>query len=110
MTALCIVTPGQPAIRVRCDGRNWTLASKDGYPASRETIRQLLCSLADAHLLEEKSTSSENRKHVGLSDQGKGQASWITLERGDTPSLALLLGERTSQDEQLVRWTDDKRA
>lgn len=26
--------PGQPTIRARRDGKDWTLASKDGYPAS----------------------------------------------------------------------------
>ncbi|MGV8481486.1 DUF4340 domain-containing protein, partial [Pseudomonas aeruginosa] len=66
-------------------GKDWTLASKDGYPASGETIRQLLRSLADARLLEEKSASPENRERMGLSDQGKGQASRITLERGASP-------------------------
>ncbi|HCT3879995.1 TPA: hypothetical protein OTT26_004958, partial [Pseudomonas aeruginosa] len=74
VTALCIATPGQPTIRARRDGKDWTLASKDGYPASGETIRQLLRSLADARLLEEKSASPENRERMGLSDQGKGQA------------------------------------
>ncbi len=34
VTALCIATPGQPTIRARRDGKDWTLASKDGYPAS----------------------------------------------------------------------------
>ena len=75
-----------------------------------ETIRQLLRSLADARLLEEKSASPENRERMGLSDQGKGQASRITLERGDAPPLVLLLGKRTSQGGQLVRQADDERA
>lgn len=73
-----------------------------------ETIRQLLRSLADARLLEEKSASPENRERMGLSDQGKGQASRITLERGDAPPLVLLLGKRTSQGGQLVRQADDE--
>lgn len=47
---------------------------------------------------------------MGLSDQGKGQASRITLERGDAPPLVLLLGKRTSQGGQLVRQADDERA
>lgn len=110
VTALCIATPGQPTIRARRDGKDWTLASKDGYPASGETIRQLLRSLADARLLEEKSASPENRERMGLSDQGKGQASRITLERGDAPPLVLLLGKRTSQGGQLVRQADDEGA
>lgn len=75
-----------------------------------ETIRQLLRSLADARLLEEKSASPENRERMGLSDQGKGQASRITLERGDAPPLVLLLGKRTSQGGQLVRQADDEGA
>ncbi len=45
---------------------------------------------------------------MGLSDQGKGQASRITLERGDAPPLVLLLGKRTSQGGQLVRQADDE--
>ena len=110
VTALCIATPGQPTIRARRDGKDWTLASKDGYPASGETIRQLLRSLADARLLEEKSASPENRERMGLSDQGKGQASRITLARGDAPPLVLLLGKRTSQGGQLVRQADDEGA
>lgn len=110
VTALCIATPGQPTIRARRDGKDWMLASKDGYPASGETIRQLLRSLADARLLEEKSASPENRERMGLSDQGKGQASRITLERGDAPPLVLLLGKRTSQGGQLVRQADDEGA
>ncbi len=65
-------------------------------------------SLADARLLEEKSASPENRERMGLSDQGKGQASRITLERGDAPPLVLLLGKRTSQGGQLVRQADDE--
>lgn len=57
-----------------------------------------------------KSASPENRERMGLSDQGKGQASRITLERGDAPPLVLLLGKRTSQGGQLVRQADDEGA
>ncbi|MCO3560357.1 DUF4340 domain-containing protein, partial [Pseudomonas aeruginosa] len=64
----------------------------------------------DARLLEEKSASPENRERMGLSDQGQGQASRITLERGDAPPLVLLLGKRTSQGGQLVRQADDEGA
>ena len=110
MTALCIATP-----RPTDDPRQARWQGLDARQQGRlsrlgETIRQLLRSLADARLLEEKSASPENRERMGLSDQGKGQASRITLERGDAPPLVLLLGKRTSQGGQLVRQADDERA
>ena len=107
--ALCIATPANrrsaPGAMAGLDARQQGRLSRLG-----ETIRQLLRSLADARLLEEKSASPENRERMGLSDQGKGQASRITLERGDAPPLVLLLGKRTSQGGQLVRQADDERA
>lgn len=110
VTALCIATPGKPPIRLRRDGKVWKLASRADYPASGVAIRQLLRTLADARLLEEKSASAENRERMGLADEGKGQASRITLERGDAAPLVLLLGKPTPQGGQLVRQGEDARA
>ncbi|MDT1000375.1 hypothetical protein RNI08_32095, partial [Pseudomonas aeruginosa] len=70
----------------------------------------LLRSLADARLLEDKSASPENRERMGLSDQGKGQASRITLERGGAPPRVRLRGHRPTQRGQLVRQADDEGA
>ncbi|MFK1437545.1 hypothetical protein AXX04_06015 [Pseudomonas aeruginosa] len=110
VTALCIATPGKPVIHLRRDGKGWKLASRAEYPASGEAIRQLLRTLADARLLEEKSALPENRERMGLADAGKGQASRIILERGDAPPLVLLLGKPSAQGGQLVKRDEDDRA
>ena len=64
--------PGQPTIRASAMAQGLDARQQGRLSRLGETIRQLLRSLADARLLEEKSASPENRERMGLSDPGQG--------------------------------------
>lgn len=59
-----------PGVTLRRAGDQWTLAQRADYPADASKVRKLLLSLADAKIVEEKTSNPQNFPLIGVNDPG----------------------------------------
>jgi Domain of unknown function (DUF4340) len=57
-----------PGVTLHHAGTQWTLAQRSDYPADVSKVRKLLLSLADAKVVEEKTSDPANFSRIGVSD------------------------------------------
>jgi hypothetical protein len=60
--------------------RDWTVTEKNGYPADMQKVREFLLKLADARLVERKTSSPELYPKLGVEDLDKTEAKGVLLE------------------------------
>jgi len=79
-----------PAVTLHRAGEQWTLAQRADYPADASKVHKLLLSLADAKIVEEKTSNPANFALIGVDDPAKPGAAGtqITLTTKDAkPSV-----------------------
>ncbi len=79
-----------PAVTLHRAGEQWTLAQRADYPADASKVRKLLLSLADAKIVEEKTSNPANFALIGVDDPAspKAAGTQITLTTKDAkPSV-----------------------
>ena len=77
----------------RKDG-TWTVAERTGYPADEAKLRKLLRGLADAKVLEEKTSNPSNYKSLGVEDLTEGSATGLRVElEGAANPVNLIVGK-----------------
>jgi len=82
----------------------WQLAEKAGYPADFDRISELLKTLAEAELLEKKTSREENYERLGLDDETVAELQIVTADS----TLVLLAGmESTGRSGHYVRLPGD---
>ena len=70
-------------------GEGWAVASKDGYPAEFETVKQLLVGLAELAPREQKTADPARYARLGLGDPGEGSDSLgVSLSAADGSVVA----------------------
>lgn len=91
-------------------GDRWTVAERDGYPADVGRIRQNLIALADAVILEEKTSNPEFYDRLGVSSIASATARGLQLElEGPGGPRAVILGDTDAAGSgtAYVRRTDE---
>jgi hypothetical protein len=68
-----------PAVTLHRAGDQWSIAQRADYPADAAKVRKLLLSLADAKILEEKTSNPANFAVIGVEDPGKAGAAGIQI-------------------------------
>jgi hypothetical protein len=70
-----------PAVTLHRAGEQWTIAQRGDYPADASKVRKLLLSLADAKIVEEKTSNPANFAIIGVEDPAtpKAASTQITL-------------------------------
>jgi hypothetical protein len=58
--AKIVITQGNTTLALARDKQSWSLENRGGYPAKTETVRALLIGLAEAELVEAKTSSKEH--------------------------------------------------
>jgi Domain of unknown function (DUF4340) len=79
-----------PAVTLHRAGEQWTLAQRADYPADAAKVHKLLLSLADAKIVEEKTSNPANFALIGVDDPAspKAAGTQITLTTKDAkPSV-----------------------
>lgn len=72
----------------------WTLKQRNGYPADLKKVNTLLIQLAEAKLLEAKTTTPANYATLGVQDVSQAEATGVRLElTGIEPTLKALIGK-----------------
>lgn len=83
------ITGAEGALRLARAGEEWTVASKDGYPAKFDTVKQLLVALAELAPRERKTADPERYTRLGLTDPGVGSESLgVRLAAADGSEIA----------------------
>jgi len=83
------VTQGADTLTLEKSGEGWLMKSQDGYPASTDKVRALIAALADARLLEPK--TSLPARHAALAvDDPAGKLSSARLVRLEDASGTVL--------------------
>jgi hypothetical protein len=74
-----------PAVTLQRAGEQWSVAQRTGYPADAAKVHKLLLSLADAKIVEEKTSNPANFPLIGVEDPAKPGAggTQITLTTQD---------------------------
>ena len=66
--AKIVITQGNTTLTLARDKESWSLENRGGYPAKTETVRALLIGLAEAELVEAKTSSKERYSVLELED------------------------------------------
>lgn len=74
-------------------GRGWTVVEKSGYPADSGKLRTLLMALAEARLVEAKTSSPDRYPELGVQDAGAGSDSLSLQLEGPADEVRLLIGK-----------------
>ena len=72
----------------------WVVASKYDYPAAIGEVRQLLLSLAEAEIIEQKTAKAEYYDRLGVQDVSNAEATGVQLDlEGVEPADSLIIGD-----------------
>ena len=74
------VANNQPAVTLARGEKGWTVAQRGGYPADVGKLRDFLLKLADATLLEEKTSNKERYADLGVDDITGASAKGVLLD------------------------------
>lgn len=88
------ITRGERSLVLERREAGWVVASKDGYPAQVEAVKQVLMALARARLVEAKTSNPANFARVGVDDPPTGKGTLVKVEDGSGRALAtVVLGD-----------------
>lgn len=75
-------------------GERWILAEKHGYRANVASLRELLLQLAQAELVEEKTSNPAYYSRLGVQDVESAEATGVLVEIGGVDVPALIIGDQ----------------
>jgi hypothetical protein len=95
VTAVRIYKAGDArAVEIARKDATWSVSERGGYPADAAKLRKLLLALADAKIFEQKTSSAENYKSLGVEDTSVAEATGVRIELAGTPKpVNLIVGK-----------------
>ena len=105
VTAIHIHAAGDtPVVELKRNDSNWQIAERYGYPADNAKVRRLLQSLADAKLIEEKTSNAANYAALGVEDMSGATAAGARVELvGTSAPVNLIVGKTAGMKGSYVR-------
>jgi hypothetical protein len=96
VTAVRIVKAGgTTAVEMKRGESGWTVSERSGYPADEVKLRKLVTNLAEAKLLEEKTSSAGNYPTLGVEDVSDAAAGGMQVEiDGPKQPVKLIVGKQ----------------
>ena len=96
VTAIRIVKAGgKTAVEMKRGEAGWTVSERSNYPADEAKLRKLVTSLAEAKLLEEKTSTAESYPKLGVEDVSNEAAGGIQVEvDGPKQPVKLIVGKQ----------------
>ena len=86
---------GATAVELKHGDAGWTVSERANYPADEAKLRKLIGNLADAKLVEEKTSAAENYAKLGVEDVSNAAATGTQLEvDGPKSPLKLIVGKQ----------------
>jgi len=108
VTGLVIRNSDNQVVSIRLNNGQWQLEEKAGYPADGGKLRSALLILADAKILEEKTSRPEMYSRLGVEDPGTpgAQNLALTIELGEA-RRGLIVGKSAMGNSHYVRRTGE---
>jgi hypothetical protein len=97
---------GEEGITLRREGDLWLVDQRDGYPADFEAIASLVTSLANARIVEQKTSNPSNYGQLGVDDPAQGGAGTGIELSGDDFAYDVIVGNPAQQSFQYARLAD----
>lgn len=89
----------------------WVIASRDGYPVSVGTLRQLLLQLADAKLIEQKTSNPDRYSQLGVDGPDNEGSKGLKLTiSGPDVNYELIVGNVAQPGYRYVRIADESQS
>lgn len=105
------IASGDPSITLAKTDAGWTDTSRGGYPVRFEPVKQLLVMLAEAEVLQEKTSDPADFARLGVAEPsaGDGEGTLVALRdaSGETIASAVLGTLRQLGDARFVRRIED---
>lgn len=95
---------GVEAVSLQRVDEHWRVGSRNDYPADIGKLRQLVVALAEARILEEKTSDPDLYEKLGVDDPESGKGSRVTVS-GQNFEYAVILGDRTQGKYRYARET-----
>jgi len=84
----------QRALEIVRDGERWSLTERDGYPVAAAKVRNLVRALANAKVLEEKTSDPEKYAALSVEDVSNQDAQGVRIEiAGPKTPIDLIVGK-----------------
>lgn len=97
-TVRVVAAGNQTLVTLNKAEKNWTVAERDNYPADIEKVREFLIKLADATVIEPKTSNPELYGKLGLQDVTATEAAGVRVEIDGLKAPAkLIIGNYSSQ-------------
>ena len=97
---------GEEGVTLRRDGELWSVDQRAGYPADFEAIASLVTSLANARIVERKTSNPSNYGQLGVDDPAQGGAGTGIELSGDGFEYDVIVGNPARQSFQYARIAD----
>jgi len=98
-----VVAADNEATTIKRESDHWVVASRDDYPADISKLRQIIVALADAKILEEKTSNPDLYDKLEIDDpQEGGSGTRITID-GDGFSHTVIVGKQVQGEHRYVR-------
>jgi len=105
---LTIEASGAESIVLSSDGERWVVPARDVFPADMATIRGVLIALADATVLEEKTSNPELYEQLGVGDpNADGSRGVRVTATGGSLSYAVIIGDAHQGSNRYVRIAEE---
>ena len=93
-------------VTIRRAEQRWVVAERAGYPADIGKLRQLIIALAEAEVVEEKTSNPEHYARLGVDSPADGGAGSLLTVAGPGHSFAVILGNTAQGRYRYVRVAD----
>ena len=94
---------GDEGATVQRQDDSWALGERDDYPVDVAKLRQLIIALADAEIVEEKTSNPEQYHRLGVDDPEAGGEGAKVVVTGPDFSYAVILGDTAQGDYRYAR-------
>jgi len=103
-----VITADADPLTLRLDSGRWVNAARDDYAVDLGKLRPLIVALADARILEEKTSNPEHYGKLGVDDpEEDGSGTKITVE-GEGFAYTIILGESAQGNHRYARLADEE--
>lgn len=97
---------GEEGITIHKDGDAWVVSARDDYPADFGKLRQLIIALANAEVLEEKTSNPDQYAKLGVGDPEDGGKGTKIVVSGPDFSYSVIIGNRAQGKYRYARLAD----
>ena len=105
---ISIIRADADALTIDKQSGRWVLAARDNYAVDLGKLRALIIALADARIVEEKTSNPELYEKLGVDDPEDGGSGTKVLVEGEDYSYAVILGKSAQGKHRYARLADQE--